>query len=85
MNEKLSRLHEQVSGKLEEIAALFTRPSETKITIIIRTPWLSDGGVVITNDSDEEAIAEFRRLQTSPTTTVTPAAGQNVPAPERKG
>lgn len=31
-----------------------------------------DGGVVLTNDSDEEAIAEFRRLQSSPTTTVTP-------------
>ena len=71
MADVLKRLHEDVSIKLSEIAGLFTKPEDVKITIIIRTPWLQDGGIVLSNDTDEEAIAEFNRLKNSPTTTVT--------------
>lgn len=71
MADVLKRLHEDVSVKLSEIAGLFMKPEEVKITIIIRTPWLADGGVVLSNDTDEEAMAEFNRLKNSKSTTVT--------------
>jgi hypothetical protein len=32
------------------------------ITLLIRTPWLDDGGILITNDSIPDAQAEFSRL-----------------------
>jgi len=32
------------------------------VTLLIRTPWLPDGGILITNDSLDEAKAEFERL-----------------------
>lgn len=35
---------------------------EPKITLMIRTPWLPDGGILITNDSASEAKAEIERL-----------------------
>jgi len=35
---------------------------EPKITLLIRTPWLPDGGILITNDSLAEAEAELKRL-----------------------
>jgi len=58
--EKLKRLHADISRKLHEIDALFTR--SPKITIVFRMPWTDDGGVLLTNDELELAIAEIRRL-----------------------
>lgn len=36
--------------------------SQPKVTMLIRTPWLPDGGILITNDSIDAAIAEINRL-----------------------
>jgi len=36
--------------------------SDPKITLVIRTPWLEHGGILITNDSAEALIAETKRL-----------------------
>jgi len=35
---------------------------QPKITLLIRTPWLPDGGILITNDSVNEIAAEIARL-----------------------
>jgi hypothetical protein len=35
---------------------------EPKITLLIRTPWLPDGGILISNDSTQDAQAELSRL-----------------------
>jgi len=35
---------------------------QPKITLLIRTPWLPDGGILITNDSVDEIAAEIARL-----------------------
>lgn len=60
MSAKLQRLHQDISEKLREIDAMFKQ--SPKITIVIRTPWLEDGGVLLSNDELEQAIAEIRRL-----------------------
>lgn len=36
---------------------------EPLITLVVRTPWLEDGGIVITNDTFDAAIAEINRLK----------------------
>lgn len=33
-----------------------------KVTLLIRTPWLPDGGILITNDAPGEAKKEMERL-----------------------
>jgi hypothetical protein len=33
-----------------------------KITLLIRTPWLPDGGILVTNDSIDAAKIEMERL-----------------------
>ena len=71
MSDKLENLHQTVATHLSEIAALFQKPDEVKMTLIIRTPWLPDGGVVLSDDDYDLAIAELRRLETSPTTQIT--------------
>lgn len=69
MTDKLLQIHEEISARLEEISKLFKhRP---KITIVIRTPWLSeegkDGGVLLTDEDDlDAAIAEINRLRNKP-------------------
>lgn len=61
MSDKLQRVHADVANHLADIADLFThRP---KITIVIRTPWLDDGGILIGDDDLDEAIAEIQRLR----------------------
>ena len=59
--DKLKHLHADISEKLNEINRLFTQ--DTKMTLIIRTPWLEDGGVLMGNDDFEEAIVELNRLR----------------------
>jgi hypothetical protein len=58
---KLVNLHADISAHLEAISELFTQ--RPKITIIIRTPWLKDGGVLLSDDNMDDAIAEIRRLE----------------------
>lgn len=61
MSDKLRHLHADISEKLSEINSLFTK--DVKMTLIIRTPWLEDGGVLMGNDDFEEAISELNRLR----------------------
>jgi len=63
MAEKLQLLHADISDHLEAISKLFTQ--RPKITIVIRTPWLEDGGVLLSDDNFDEAIAEIQRLRAS--------------------
>jgi hypothetical protein len=59
--DKLQRVHDEVSQHLEEISRLFTQ--RPKITIVIRTPWLEGGGVLLSDDDFDQAIAEIQRLR----------------------
>jgi hypothetical protein len=59
-DKKLQKLHADISILLEEIDAMFTQ--SPKITIVIRTPWLENGGVLLSNDDYDQAIAEIQRL-----------------------
>ena len=56
----IMRLHEDLQTDLDRIYARFKNP---KITLIIRSPDISDGDVVISNDDLESAIGAVRRLQ----------------------
>ena len=60
-SDKLLVLRSQVADHLEEICKLFTK--RPKITIVIRTPWIDDGGVVLTDYDFDAAIAEINRLR----------------------
>ncbi len=48
---------------MKDIEDMFERPKETRITIVIRTPWLVNGGVLISNDDFDQTIAEIARLR----------------------
>jgi len=64
MSDSLVKLQNDVADHLEQIAALFVQ--RPKITIVIRTPWLEegkDGGVVLSDDDFDAAIAEINRLR----------------------
>jgi len=61
MSDVLQELQHDISEKLLEIEDMFKRP--VKITIVIRTPWLADGGVLISNDDFDTALAEIQRLR----------------------
>jgi len=63
MSDKLQRLHAEISGYLNDIAALFKSDEDVKITLIVRTPKLDDGGVLMSNDDFDAAIAEINRLR----------------------
>ena len=64
MADKVQIMRARVAEHLEQIATMFNhRP---KITIIVRTPWLKDGGVVLTDDEFDLAIAVLNRLREEP-------------------
>lgn len=63
MRDALRRLHFDISQQLDEIKALFTNPDACKVTLVIRTTDLENGGVVITDDDYDAAIAEINRLR----------------------
>jgi hypothetical protein len=64
-NTALVQLRADIAAHLEKIAAMFTQ--RPKITIVIRMPWLEaegkDGGVVLSDDDFDAAIAEINRLR----------------------
>jgi hypothetical protein len=64
MSDRLTILHGDIAEHLESIAAMFTQ--RPKITIVIRTPWLPDGGVLLSDDDFDQAIAEVNRLRERP-------------------
>jgi hypothetical protein len=62
VSDKLRHWKDRIVGEhLARIEDLFA-PEQPKVTLLIRTPWLKDGGILITNDSTEAALAEFNRL-----------------------
>ena len=63
MGNVLEKLRQRIANKLVEVSDMFERPKETRITIVIRTPWLPDGGVLISDDDFDSAIAEIQRLR----------------------
>jgi hypothetical protein len=70
LSDKLLDLRDRIGGHLEDISQMFTQ--RPKITIIIRTPWLEtegkDGGIVLTNDDFDAAIAEINKFRNRPPT-----------------
>ena len=64
MSNVLEKLRFRIADKLVEVSEMFERPNETRITIVIRTPWLPDGGVLISDEANyDDAIAEIQRLR----------------------
>jgi hypothetical protein len=63
MTDKLHQLHYDISHKLNEIASLFKDGVALKITLLLRTPELPDGGVLMTSDDLDAAISEINRLR----------------------
>lgn len=59
-------VHDQIELRAREIATFFARPDEARITIIVRTPWVPDGGVLVSNDDLEQAADELSRLAARP-------------------
>jgi len=68
MADILIETRNEIAYHLEEICKLFKQ--RPKITIVIRTPWLAeqgkDGGVVLSDDDFDLAIAEINRLRHKP-------------------
>ncbi len=56
----LEQLHDDLSADLAQIAARF---KNAKITLIVRSPDLADGDVVLTDDNLELAVAALRKLE----------------------
>ena len=61
-DERLQILHQDISRHLERIAKLFKREQGVKITLVVRMPKVDDGGVLLTDDDLDLAIAEVKRL-----------------------
>jgi hypothetical protein len=72
-SERLARAHAEISDHLEAIAGLFVGGTPM-ITLVVRTPWIADGGVLLTNDTTDEAVAEIQRLAAR-AAVVIPASG----------
>jgi hypothetical protein len=62
-DQKLQRLHQDISYHLEQIAKLFKRDEGVKLTIVVRMPKREDGGVLLSDDDFDLAIAEIQRLR----------------------
>ena len=66
--DSLVRVRNEVADHLEAICRLFTQ--RPKITIVIRTPWLDaagkDGGILLTDDDLDAAVAEINKLRHRP-------------------
>jgi hypothetical protein len=59
-------LRAQIADHLAAVADLFDHAhrKQTRITIVIRTPWLEDGGVLVSDEEDlDAAVAEIQRLK----------------------
>jgi hypothetical protein len=68
MSNKMAEFKDEICAK--HLVSIETRVNkiwpnqQPKITLLIRTPWLPDGGILITNDSVDEIAAEIARLGT---------------------
>jgi hypothetical protein len=69
MSDKLQNLHADISDYLEQISKLFKRGEGVKITIVIRMPKRENGGVLLSDDDFDLAIAEIQRLRVQGETT----------------
>ena len=49
--------------KIEDRMREIWPDQQPKLTLLIRTPWLEDGGILLTNDDLPAALAEIDRLQ----------------------
>lgn len=47
---------------LDKIRALFDRPDDVKVTVIVRCPWESNADVMVGNDDVAEAVLAMQRL-----------------------
>lgn len=69
-----------ISHHMNDIVRMFKVP--VKITVVVRTPTLEDGGVLMGNDDPDLVIAEIRKLA-GPVSVVVPGIGEgampNVP------
>jgi hypothetical protein len=79
-SDTLEKLRQRIATKLVEISDMFERPNETRITIVIRTPWLADGGVLLSDDNFDEAIVEIQRLRIRDEVSETGCASQPSPS-----
>lgn len=61
MPSPFENLHSDISKRLDDISKLIGVPS--KITFIARSPLISGGGMVITEDKIDNAIAELQRYR----------------------
>jgi hypothetical protein len=62
--DRLIALQSVIADHLEDICKLFAQ--RPKITIVIRTPWLEDGDVILSDDDFDLAIAAINRLRNRP-------------------
>ena len=72
MDDVMARLHADITKRLNQIAELFDEKHVPMITLVIRTPWLENGGVLMGNDAFDAAIAEINRLRVSGKETTPP-------------
>jgi len=61
--EKMHYAHAEISRLLDDVCRVFTRHEDVRVTLVVRTPWLEDGGVLMGNDEIDEAIKEIERLR----------------------
>lgn len=67
MRDKMAEFKDQLCNEhlvpIEDRIREFWPGQDVKVTLLIRMPWLKDGGILITNDSIEDALAEVNRLR----------------------
>jgi hypothetical protein len=67
MSSTLQRFKDEIANEylvpIEDRFRKMFPGEEPKVTLVVRTPSLSDGGCIITNDSLDAAIDELRRLK----------------------
>jgi hypothetical protein len=60
MPRTLREVQVEIGLHLEQISRLFKNP---KITLVVRSPQLNDGDVILTDDNLESVVAAIRNLQ----------------------
>lgn len=60
--EQRAALTDAIGRTVDGVRHHFTQPADVRLTLIARTPWLADGGVVVSDDSYALAAEELARL-----------------------